>query len=442
MGYPARGSELYVGYAPSDTKRVPKDPTLWMECLGIALEPDVAQIKREILRPTAVQYDSQVLLGARSVKGNIKTEFHPEQGMQLLNAILGNVTHNQLGGTAAYKHTFTGSDTVPSAEGFTIFESMDIIEREFYGCFPTKLGLAFDIGKSVEATYDFIGKDVVSGVGTGGTSRGQNAITFTVTLVLNTSDQIKLNVDGAGIVEITLTAGAYATSAALVTMINNAINSTSTLLNTMGDPKVACFVDANNKLNFYSATKGAASSVAWTAGTHDASTLLGKGTPVEAVGAATLPTPTYSALQPFIFHQATLLVDGSSVDVEKLSLSIDIGLQAKNVLGQASLRDVLLGKNRVVTGSIDKWFEDETIINKFRALTSAALKIQLRSGVQVGATAYFYDCDIWLNNIRYGNPFPKPSGTGPFKQSIPFTAYYDVTYKDVQIDITNSLTTW
>lgn len=431
----ALGSNAFIGIAESNAIGVHRDPSLYGDVTEISLKGEEDKITLNTLRPGVYQNSSQVLPGLRKVSGGFKYPFHPSDWVFLLKHLLGTVTSAQQGSTAAYKHSFLGANTLPGF-GLSATKNLDQMVSHFFGLFANSLSLDFEIGQAIMATMEFIGKDMLIGTGTHGTSTGQNAISFPVTLVVDTSDQIKLAIDGGDATEVTITAGTYATAALLAAAINTAIAGTTGLLDNYRNPKVACRVDSSNKLVFYSATKGAASTVAYTAGTHDATTLLGMGTPVEAAGAAELATPSYSSLNPFIFYQAKLIIDDVEAEVEKLNLTISNNLQAKNVIGRNSLVGVNISQ-RTVTGTITKWLTGSSVWTKFRNGTKATLKIEGRTNV-LAATGYYYDLDIWLKNILYSNPEPGVSGPDPIKEEIPFTAYYeDATYQDILIEVTN-----
>jgi hypothetical protein len=436
----ALGSNSFIGYAESNAKSVHRDSSLFGDVIEATIKGEEEKITLNTLRPGVYQNASQIISGLRKVSGGIKYPLHPSDHMILLKHLLGQVSSAQQGATAAYKHTFKGANTLPQF-GLSFTKNLDQMAAHYFGVFLNQGTFDFEVGQAVMASLEVVGKDMLIGTGQSGTSTGQNAVSLPATLVVSTSDQIKLAIDGGTAVEVTIAAGAYATAAALAAAINTAIAGTAGLLDTYRNPKVACRVDSSAKVVFYSATKGAASSVAWTAGTNDAGTLLGRGTPVEAAGAATLATPSYSALSPLIFYQGKILIDGEEAEVEKLQLVINNNLQAKNVIGRNSLVGVNISQ-RVVSGTITKWLTGSSIWTKFRNGSTATLKIELRTGVEA-ATGYNYDQNIWLQDIRYGNPEPGVTGPDPIKEEVPFTAfYYDSTYQDILWDAINLATSY
>jgi len=439
----AQGSQGFLGVAEQDHRAVPKDPSLYGDVVEISAKADKEKINIPIIRPGVYQQSAQEVDGKRSAGEGFKSVLHPSDWVFLWKHLLGDVTSTQQGGTAAYKHEITGIDTV-YGDGLTLLKHLDQMTMHLFGMFANKATIELEVGQPAFVTWEFVGKDGTKGTGTAGTSQGQSAISFPVTLVASTSDQISISIDGGSAVEVTLTAGVYATGAALATMINEVIanpdNGYTGLLDSHRNPIVACRVDSNDKLNFYSASKGTSSAVAWTAGTNDAGTLLGRGTPVEAVGNATASTPVYnSAVGPYIYHQGRVKFDDVETYVQKLSLSIDNGLTPIDVLGFDSNKDVIK-VTRVVSGTISKWLENETIWDAFQNNSDIELKLELRSGVEAD-TGYNYDCDIIMKAIRYGNPEPGLASKEPIMEEVPFTSYYyNATYKDFYISFINLLT--
>jgi hypothetical protein len=439
----AQGSQGYIGIAEQDHRSVPKDPTLYGDIVEVSAKADKEKIAIPILRPGVYQQTAQDVDGKRMAGEGFKTVFHPSDWVFLWKHLLGEVTSSQQGGTSAYKHEITGIDTV-YGNGLTVMKHLDQMTMHLFGMFANKATVDLELSQPAFITWEFVGKDGSIGTGTSGTSQGQNAITFPVTLVASTSDQISIAIDGGSAVEVTLTAGAYATGAALATMINGIIadpdNGYTSLLDSHRNPIVACRVDSNDKLNFYSASKGTSSAVAWTAGTNDASLLLGRGTPVETSGNATVSTPVYnSAVGPYIYHQGRLKLDNVETCAQKLSFSVDNQLSPIECLGYDSNTDVVK-VTRVISGTITKWLEDATIKQAFENNTDVELDIELRSGVEAD-TGYNYDCDIIMKAIRYGNPEPGLASKDPIAEEVPFIAYYyDATYKDFYISFINLLT--
>lgn len=354
------------------------------------------------------------------------------------------------GGTGAtqqalsgYTHTFKGQDSVPDVPlAFTLFEDLSCMN--LVGCYPTSFDLEIDKGNPVQLNMTMVGMHGFDQKGTAGSSVGQNAITFPVVLVAGVNDQIKLAVDGGSAVDVTIAADTYADAAALEDAINDAISGTASLLDTYRRALAACYVNSASKFVIYSGSKGTTSSVAWTAGTHDASADLSKGTPVEAAGAATNVKPSESAIQPFITTRATLKLGGPNgveiPGVEKVKISVNNGMGLLETIGYFFSHIPYINKRREVKVSVDMAFTDPTVLSKFLANTTISFYVLLETGVPIGATSDTYKAEIFLNYCKITKtPLPNVSGQSYIKQTIEAQAFADPTYQDVQINVVNSL---
>jgi hypothetical protein len=342
----------------------------------------------------------------------------------------------------AVTHKFIGSETVPNVY-YSFQQYEDLSCMNLVGCVPNQLEIDIEKGNPIQLNYGFIGMHGFDQKGTQGKSTGQNAISFPVTLVVSTSDQIKLAVDGGSAIEVTIPAAAYSTGETLSAAINTAIESTTTLLDTYRRPKVACYVNSANKLVFYSGTKGSASTVAWTAGTNDASTLLGKGTQTETAGAATnAVAPTGSSIQPFIATRAILKLAGVEVPgVEKIKIVANNGIVAQDVVGYSFSPQPVIGKRREIKITVDCVFTDPSWLAKFVANTTAQIEVDLETATPIVGT-HNYAGKIYLNACKVVSiPLPNVSGPGVIKQQLTLQAYEDVTHQDIEIDVTNNLAT-
>ena len=448
MGYNvARGTAAWAGMAQSDSVLVHKDPTDFIVLKAMALKQDVKISPIPVLTPGMQEPINYRYEGMHAVTGNVQTPFYPEQALGLLKAFFGVETPTTLI-SGAYSHKFTGQDTVLAVPlSFTQYEDLSCMN--LLGCFPNSLEIDIDKGNPVELNYGIVGMHGFDQIGMAGKSIAGTAISFSspIVLVLNTSDEIKLAVDGGTATQVQIAAGSYATATALATAINAAISGTATLLDGYKKPVVACFIDpVTSKVTFYSATKGATSSVVWTAGTNDAGTLLGHGTPVETVGAATNTKPTESTVQPFIATKATISLGNPTLvevpGIEKAKITIKNGLGLQEVVGYSFGNQPIITGRRAVTGSLDLVFTDPTWLTKYLANTTFTLHVELLTGVAIGSTAYNYQAEIYLHSCKATKiPLPVVSGQGPIKQTIEFQAFYDVTYQDVEIDLQNSLAT-
>lgn len=435
-----RGSQIFVGYAQSGLLGVHRDPTHYVACESFDFTPEAIEIERELLTPGQYHESVEHQICGFNYSGNMTFDFHPAEGIHLLKGALSNITSTELTGAGVYEHQFLGSDDIPMPKGFSFTLEMDRKVFLFSGVVVTTVEKTVELDGAAKMTVNWVAKLLdISSDGTSGTSQGQNAMSFTVTLVADTSDQIKLAIDGGSAVEVTIAAGAYTTAALLEAAVNTAIEGTTGLLDSDGNPEVACYVDSNDKINFYTADKGSGSEVTWTAGTNDANTLLGYGTPVEAAGSDTIGTPTYSTVDPYKACQISLLYEGSEIYIDKLSITIDVGVIGKRYLGHKYMRRPQFEKKRVITGTYEKDYENEDEITAWAANSDVALKVQYRTGI-VAAGGVEYDADEWLQLVKITNaPHPKPT-QGTIRQVATFKAYKkDAIYLDYRVDIINLL---
>jgi len=441
-----RSSQGSFGYVKSGLMGVHRDPTKWIALKEApSFTPEIVQIDTRLFTPGAYHQSLERLQGMFNCSGSFVMSLHPSEGIEFLKGVLGTVTSTELtgAGSGIYEHEFVGGDTVPMTEGFSLTIDYDLKTTYVSGAVVTSIELGAEVNGEVLATVNWIGKKWETGAdGTSGTSQGQNAVSLPVTFEVGVSDDFKLAIDGGAAVECTITAGAYSTAATLEAAINAAIKANATLKDSEGEPEVACYVDSANKVNFYTADKGVGASVAWTAGTHSATTLLGMGTPVEAAGTATLATPTYSAVQPYCATHLTVLQDSAAICVNSCKISIDAKLAARNCLGKKYLSEVKLDGKREVSLSFTKEYEDETQVDEWKANTDVAYEINLRTGTEiVAASGINYDADIFLKKCLINNsPTPVFNGAGSITQEITAVSfYYDATYKDIKIDVNNTL---
>lgn len=441
-----RSSQGSFGYVKSGLMGVHRDPTKWVALKEPpTFTPEIVQIDSRLFTPGAYHQSLERLRGMFNCSGSFVMALHPSEGIEFVKGVLGSVTSTELtgAGLGIYEHEFVGVDTVPMPEGFALTVDYDLKTTYISGAVVTSIELGAEINGEVIVTVNWIGKKWETGAdGTQGTSRCQNAVTLPVTFVVGVSDDFKLAIDGGTPVECTIAAGAYSTAATLEAAINAAIKANTTLKDSEGEPEVACFVNSENKVNFYTADKGVAVSVSLTAGTHSASTLMGMGTPVEAAGTATLATPTYSAVQPFCATHLTVVQDSAEICVNTCKINIDAKLVARNCLGHKYLSEVKIDGKREISLSFTKEYENESQVDEWKANTDVAYEINLRTGTEiVAASGINYDADIYLKKCLINNtPTPVFNSAGSITQEISATSfYYDATYKDIKFDINNTM---
>lgn len=441
-----RSSQGSFGYAQSGLLGVHRDSTKW-----IALnEPptydkQITQIDARLFTPGAYHRSIERMQGIFTVTGSFVMALHPSEGIEFLKGVLSDVTSTELtgAGSGISEHEFIGENTIPMTKGFSITEDMDLKAKYISGAVVTMIEMGAEVNGVVLATVSYIAKKLETAVaGTSGTSKGGTAISFPATIVLDTSDQIKLAINGGAAVEVTITAGAYSTAAALEAAVNTAILGTSGLEDSDGEPGVACYIDSDDKINFYSADKGTGAEITWTAGTNDANTILGYGTPVEAAGTDSLPSESYSSVKPFTATDLTILQDSTEICAESFTLTIDAKIVPRNCFGSKYMKEPKLDGKREVTIAFKKDYEDETQVDAWIANTDVEFEGNFRTGVEIVAdSGVEYDADLYLKKCRINNtPEPVYNAAGSITQETTATSFYkDATYVDCKFDVNNTM---
>lgn len=443
-----RGFEGFMGYVASGLMGVCRDPVKYVELKEPpVITPEIAQIDTRTFNPHAYHQSAERLQGLFNYSGSFVMPFHPEEGVEFLKGALGSVTSTELtgAGSGIYEHEFVGQDTIPMAEGFSVVIHQDIETAYISGLIVTSVEIKSETGGEVLATVNWIAKRVEWGAtGTSGTSQGQSAVSFSAVITEDSNDDFKLAIDGGTAYECTIAADTYATAAALQAAINTAIKNQTSLCDTDGEPEVACYIDSDNKVNFYTADKGSGAEVTWTAGTNDANTTLGYGTPVEAAGADTLGTPTYSSVSPFTAQQVTVKQDSTTIYLSAFTVMIDTKLVGRNVLGSKYIREVKFDGKREITLTMTKEYEDDDAYDAWLANSDVQFEANLRTNTEIVASSGVnYDSDFYFLKCRINNtPAPTFNGQGALTQEISATSfYYDGTYYDGKIDVNNTMAT-
>lgn len=435
----AQGNKVFVGYSQSGILGVHRDPAFYVAAESFAFTPEITEINRELLVPGQAHESIELLKGMYKCSGSLVFDLHAQEGIHFLKGIFPAITSSLLG-SGVYDHQFLGSNDVPMAEGFSLTCEMDLKVYYFSGVIVTSVEISGEIDNPSKITVNWIAKKWEKSDGTAGTSQGETAVSLPVTLVASTSDQINLDIDSAGAVEVTIAAGTYNTAAELQAAINTALKGTVGLMDVDDVSEVACFVDSADKVNFYTADKGATASIAWTAGGNDAGTLLCRGVPVEAAGDAGIVAPSFSTVQPFIGHQIKVLQDGAEICAEKTTVTIDAGLIGKNCLGHKFFKEPILEKKRLVNVTIEKDYQDEAAVDAWEANSNVEVEIQMDTNTIAGGM-YNYTLKIYLKRVKILNaPTPVPA-LGVIKQTINGQAYkHDTDYLDCRVDVQNLLT--
>jgi len=441
-----RGFEGSFGYSQSGLSGVHRDQTKWIQLKEPPVTtPDIAEINTRLFGPGAYHRITERLQGMFTVTGSFVMALHPTEGIEFLKGLLPSVTSTELtgAGSGIYEHEFVNTDAIPMTEGFSLTIYEDSITQYISGAVVTTIEIGAEINGEVLATVNWVGRKWErAAAGTSGTSQGQSAISFTATLVADTSDQIKLAIDGGTAVEVTITAGAYTTAALLEAAVNTAINGTSGLLDDDGLPEVACYIDSDSKINFYSTDKGTGAEITWTAGSNDANTVLGYGTPVEAAGAAALTTPSYSSVQPYISTQLSTLQDSTAICIESITVTMDAKVGPRNCLGSKYIKGPVLEGKPEITIAFTKMYENESQYTPWLNKTAVDFELNFRTLTAiVAASGVNYDADFYLKNALINNTSaPIFEGQGAMKQEVTATVFYeDATYRNAKFDLNNAM---
>lgn len=130
---------------------------------------------------------------------------------------------------------------------------------------------------------------------------------------------------------------------------------------------------------------------------------------------------TYSALSTtsqFDSFNAVINEGGSAIAlITEAEIKLENGIEPQFVIGSSTTLRPAIGRSNV-TGSITAYFEDATLLNKFRNETESALDITLTD--PAGNTLKFQ-----LGNITYTSGQPDVSGEGSVTISMDFQAVYD-----------------
>lgn len=133
-----------------------------------------------------------------------------------------------------------------------------------------------------------------------------------------------------------------------------------------------------------------------------------------------LGTPTDVATNdPFVSAGGTLNEGGSAIAiVTALSLNLENGVGPNFSVGSNLTRDPSYGKS-MVTGTLEAYFEDLTLYNKFLNETVSSLSMALTDGVNT--------LTLSLPKIKYTGAEIPIDGEGSIKVNMPFVALRDAT---------------
>lgn len=133
-------------------------------------------------------------------------------------------------------------------------------------------------------------------------------------------------------------------------------------------------------------------------------------------------TVTEYAHKAFSSFQASLEEGGAAIAiVTGFNFSISNELDEDGyAIGGAGERADLPEGDCVVTGNIEAFFQDDTLLAKARGSTETSLKITLDKQVTPARSV-----EIFIPELVFGRSGPEISGPKGIKVSLPFEAYYD-----------------
>lgn len=130
-------------------------------------------------------------------------------------------------------------------------------------------------------------------------------------------------------------------------------------------------------------------------------------------GTVTMPAAT----QPFYHGTGSFLEGGSAVGIiTSLNLTIDNGVQSNFALGNTASISATPGMS-TITGTIQVYFENGTLVNKFLNGSDSSIQFTLTDGVK--SHTYL------LPKVKYNGSTREIAGQQPITMSLPFTAHYD-----------------
>ncbi|MFQ5737136.1 MAG: phage tail tube protein [Thermodesulfobacteriota bacterium] len=156
-------------------------------------------------------------------------------------------------------------------------------------------------------------------------------------------------------------------------------------------------------------------------------------------GTAYDATPTSEAYDKFTGFHGTILEGGAAIaTVTNFKFDIDNDLDPDvYVIGSAGEREELPEGSVLVKGSIEAFFEDDTLLAKARASTESSLKITLDKGVTPARSV-----ELFIPELRFKRTGPDISGPKGIKTTLDFEGYYDNSTEasSIQVIIKNGLT--
>jgi len=158
----------------------------------------------------------------------------------------------------------------------------------------------------------------------------------------------------------------------------------------------------------------------------------------------TIGSPTFSALDPFVFSQATVeFADTAKAIVAEGEVRINNRIPFdRGVLGSRYFPKIRVGK-RLVDGRLSLFFDDATEYDRFLAGTEFKLEL-LTTGPAIGATGYNYTLNVIMTKCIYlRDTAPHIDRRELIVLDAPFQAFYDsAPATEITMELINEKTSY
>ena len=160
----------------------------------------------------------------------------------------------------------------------------------------------------------------------------------------------------------------------------------------------------------------------------------------DGTSGATGITPSYTTEEPLVYHSGTFKVAGTTVPMKSFKVDIKSGnFSKRGQLGSRYIQQQLAG-GMEVTGEIEAYFQDLTLVNDYINGTDASIEATFTGSV-IGTTTR--KVDILIPIAQFTGETPSiPSAAQEVMLKLPFTAWLPGTGSPndlVQVTLFNSL---
>lgn len=138
-----------------------------------------------------------------------------------------------------------------------------------------------------------------------------------------------------------------------------------------------------------------------------------------ATSAASLGSPTAVALRdPFDSFSGSIMEGGgTTTTVTGIELSLDNGLEAAQVIGSSSIKDIFAGRSSL-TGTVSAYFKDDALLDKFLNETESSLEFTLSDPLANTLT-------FRVPRLKYSAGQTPVEGERGLVVTLPFQGLYD-----------------